>query len=410
MKLETVNRRSSIPFSYIQDDDNKEELINVIPLELDQRSTTDEKDSYLEFLKQGKKDVGTLGSLEEDEGKYKNLDLLSLVMSGVGEAVTGKSYLAPTISLIEAERQNRLREAELRRLQEEKKDMFDPDSFISKQYQNLAATYLKKNPKEFEGMTANQLEKAFPTLKEIYNIRTEEKQREELSRFREKQLESQMEKASKKEKIAAQTAININEGASLMDKQIEILKLIEENPDVFGYVRGRIRALNPYDKNAQAIQSELNSFMRRYARYMEEGSVRQEGMEKYAKICPQITDDPEIAKQKIINNIRDLANKHNTQVRLLGEMGYDIEGLEFFEVPSALSETIGEPDKKKPKFFKMQKGQETMAVEKSDIEKAKKEGYSIIDELIMITNGTEAYLIDKSKLEEAKKDGFWEIK
>jgi hypothetical protein len=85
-------------------------------------------------------------------------------------------------------------------------------------------------------------------------------------------------------------------------KQLNSLNTsIDQFKDIMGPVGGRLRTLNPYDTDTQAFNSKMTAVAQIVGKAMEGGVLRKEDTIKYARMLPQISDTPEVAKRKIQN-------------------------------------------------------------------------------------------------------------
>jgi len=120
----------------------------------------------------------------------------------------------------------------------------------------------------------------------------------------------------KKEKGATLTA---GQKKELSDFEVSIKQMnslntsIDQFKDVMGPVKGRIRAMIPYDVEAQAFNSNMKAIAQVVGKAMEGGVLRKEDEIKYQKMLPQITDKPEVAKRKIQNVIEMLRLQKQTK-------------------------------------------------------------------------------------------------
>jgi hypothetical protein len=70
----------------------------------------------------------------------------------------------------------------------------------------------------------------------------------------------------------------------------------------------------------------------------EGGVLRAEDEVKYAKMLPELTDTPEVARNKIQLVMREMAQKQNDAIAALEAAGYDVSGVKRnTQVPGAPS-------------------------------------------------------------------------
>ena len=127
-------------------------------------------------------------------------------------------------------------------------------------------------------------------------------------------------------KVTAGTAQELGDSKAAEAMLESLEKSIEANKDNLGPVEGRVRGWNPYDTNAQSFQAQVNATKQIVGKYLEGGVLRMEDEKKYEKILPKLSDTPEVAKNKLLEVKRLIAEKYGSQVGTLGEGGYDISG------------------------------------------------------------------------------------
>ena len=97
----------------------------------------------------------------------------------------------------------------------------------------------------------------------------------------------------------SETYVNKLSEASILPEELKgISKMVDGSPDFFDPIVGRARALNPYDSDAQLLQSKLKTTAQQVGKFLEDGVLRKEDEIKYEKMLPQIGDTPETAKGK----------------------------------------------------------------------------------------------------------------
>ena len=112
------------------------------------------------------------------------------------------------------------------------------------------------------------------------------------------------EKQAKSRKGATLTA---GQKKELSDFEVSIKQMgslttsIEQFKDIMGPIQGRARAANPYDVDAQSFNSKMTAIAQVVGKAMEGGVLRKEDEIKYRKMLPQITDTPQVARNKIKN-------------------------------------------------------------------------------------------------------------
>jgi hypothetical protein len=121
--------------------------------------------------------------------------------------------------------------------------------------------------------------------------------------------------------------LSVNEGKSIPVMLEDIQKTINQNSNVFGPMMGRLSSLNPYDERAQTIESQMRAASQSFGRYMEGGVLRKEDEDKYRKMFPNLSDTPEVARNKLDLVDRQLKRKLAADIEALRKSGYDVGGL-----------------------------------------------------------------------------------
>ena len=129
--------------------------------------------------------------------------------------------------------------------------------------------------------------------------------------------------------ITSSVAQELGQGEASISLLNELEKTVQDNThsDVFAPVRGRLKSMNPYDTEAQSVQAQINSTKQLIGKYMEGGVLRKEDEIKYEKILPKIGDTAKTAQAKIDMVRQMIENKSKSEVKTLGQTGYDISGM-----------------------------------------------------------------------------------
>lgn len=148
------------------------------------------------------------------------------------------------------------------------------------------------------------------------------------------------ELVSKAKTLPPDKVLSVNEGNLIPTQLKDVAQTIEGNQGSFGPFVGRFNALNPYNEKAKTIDAQLRTSAQSFGRYMEGGVLRKEDEEKYQKMFPQVTDSPEVARNKLALVNRLLVAKQKSNVEALASSGYDVSGvrqqLENQAVPTVL--------------------------------------------------------------------------
>lgn len=127
--------------------------------------------------------------------------------------------------------------------------------------------------------------------------------------------------------LPANQVLAVNEGKNIPRQLVDIDQSIQANEDLFGPVRGTVGRLNPYDERAKTLDAQLRASSQAFGRYMEGGVLRKEDEEKYRKMFPQLTDTPEVARNKLAIVDRNLKQKLASDVQALEGSGFDVAGV-----------------------------------------------------------------------------------
>ncbi len=162
--------------------------------------------------------------------------VMGMGFAGLGEAISGAPYLQNTLRQAETDYGKKEQWLTKEKAEFEERDTRNPDSFISQKYRELAARYTGQDPASLTGMSAYQIAKVLPTIKDLYTQELQAEQLRESRQFQKKQLELKGEeldiqrgaKASKMGEEARKTAVPgfINTGEVGVD-EMEAKKLRE---------------------------------------------------------------------------------------------------------------------------------------------------------------------------------------
>lgn len=139
-------------------------------------------------------------------------------------------------------------------------------------------------------------------------------------------LEKDVKKEAKEalgEKVPASQAMTLAEGEILPQAIGGLRESIKKNAGAMGPIMGRLRMLNPYDKQTQGLNSEIKRVKQVVGKFLEGGVLRKEDEEKYNEILAGIGNDPDVATQKLEGLQDDIAQKYNTYLESLKNAGYN---------------------------------------------------------------------------------------
>lgn len=119
-----------------------------------------------------------------------------------------------------------------------------------------------------------------------------------------------------------------NEGNAIPMMLDDIAATIGNNEDIFGPVQGRLAALNPYNEKVKTAESQLVAAAQSVGKFLEGGVLRAEDVPKYRKMLPDLSDPPDVARNKLDNVRRLLINRQNSDVGALKGSGYDVKSID----------------------------------------------------------------------------------
>lgn len=143
------------------------------------------------------------------------------------------------------------------------------------------------------------------------------------------------ESASGKQ-LPPNNVLAVNEGQSVARMLPEVEAALQDNKSLFGPLKGRVGASNPYDTTAQTVDARMRTAAQSFGKFMEGGVLRKEDEEKYRKMFPQLSDTPEVAQNKLSIVRRMLAQQYESNRKSLGDSGYDVSGLGELSIPDSI--------------------------------------------------------------------------
>jgi hypothetical protein len=144
-------------------------------------------------------------------------------------------------------------------------------------------------------------------------------------------------------KLPPDKVLLVQQGAQIPNQLADLDVTLKNNEKLFGPGVGRVGAANPYDTQAQTIDAQMRASAQAFGRYMEGGVLRKEDEDKYRKMFPQLTDTPEVARNKLAIVNRLLTQKQNADVSALKSQGYDVRAFGMLpegKLPDGLINTL----------------------------------------------------------------------
>lgn len=201
--------------------------------------------------------------------------------------------------------------------------------------------YLNREKKNAEIAKLNADAKTDPEMKRL----SLEKMRAETAKLR---AEADKSGRARTRELPADKVLSVNEGNAIPTMLSDVDKTIGANSEMFGPVSGRLASANPYNEKTQTIDSQVRAASQAFGRYMEGGVLRKEDEDKYRKMFPNLSDTPEVAKNKLAVVSRLLSQRQNSNVNALRAQGFDVsgvdQGLAVADVPEIIAGS-GSPSK-----------------------------------------------------------------
>jgi len=132
------------------------------------------------------------------------------------------------------------------------------------------------------------------------------------------------------------SVLTLNEGKAVARQLPDVEKALQQAESIMGPAQGRVKGANPYDTQAQTIDARFRTASQAFGKFMEGGVLRKEDEEKYRKMFPQLSDTPDVARNKLSIVRRMLAQKYEDDRATLGNSGYDVSGFEQLSIPESV--------------------------------------------------------------------------
>jgi hypothetical protein len=132
------------------------------------------------------------------------------------------------------------------------------------------------------------------------------------------------------------SVLALNEGAAVARMLPEVSAALQEAESIMGPAAGRAGSANPYDTKAQTVDARFRTASQAFGKFMEGGVLRKEDEEKYRKMFPQLSDTPDVARNKLAIVQRMLGQKYESDKGALGGSGYDVSGFGNLQIPDSL--------------------------------------------------------------------------
>lgn len=127
-------------------------------------------------------------------------------------------------------------------------------------------------------------------------------------------------------------------GFSTSEKQLaDISSEIEKNADKMGPIAGRIRGLSPYQTETKAFDARMKLAAQKIGVALEGGKLTDEDISRYRQMLPNLTDTPEVAREKVKIVQGLLTQERQAQLESMGAGGYNVRGYAKAEEPKPSS-------------------------------------------------------------------------
>ena len=136
-----------------------------------------------------------------------------------------------------------------------------------------------------------------------------------------------MKDKKKGKTISEKTISELADLKSSQETSFKDLTAMVDKFDSNGPVSGRLASMNPWNEDAQQMNSLIRNSRQLIGKYLEGGKLIGADEKKYENIMPKLGDTKETIKNKMGNLKALLDSKVNAQLDGLSAAGYDTEGV-----------------------------------------------------------------------------------
>lgn len=104
--------------------------------------------------------------------------------------------------------------------------------------------------------------------------------------------------------LPAETVLALSQGKNMPQMLSALRSSIAKHKGLMGPVQGLLNKQNPYNVDAQDLNSSSQIVKQMIGKYIEGGILRKEDEAKYAKMIPGVNTDPAVAEQ-MLDNLQD---------------------------------------------------------------------------------------------------------
>lgn len=143
-----------------------------------------------------------------------------------------------------------------------------------------------------------------------------------------------------KKQLPAWNASEIWSMRTAIDQTKNLSSIIEKYKKEMWPIAWNIWKINRFDTDAQTANAEFNRITQIIGKSLEWGKLAEGDIKRYLEMLPNITDNPEVAKNKLASSQQYLNDLYAWQVKSLGEAGYNVKDFyKWIEQPSNQSQT-----------------------------------------------------------------------
>ena len=143
-----------------------------------------------------------------------------------------------------------------------------------------------------------------------------------------------------KKQLPAGNASEIGAMRTAIDQTKNLSSIIDKYKKEMWPIAWNIWKINKFDTDAQTANAEFNRITQIIGKSLEWGKLAEGDIKRYLEMLPNITDNPEVAKNKLASSQQYLNDLYAWQVKSLGEAGYNVKDFyKWIEQPSNQSQT-----------------------------------------------------------------------
>lgn len=201
---------------------------------------------------------------------------------------------------------------------------------------------LKKRQEEREDKIAKSDLEKLKLIQEKSKAASEERRKEQELLLRGREVAAKEREAGKKgaevaagSKLTAEQTALIS-GIDTSEQQLaKIEKIIDESSPIMGPIAGRLASLSPYATETKGFDAQMKLAAQKIGVSLERGKLTDADIDRYRAMLPNISDTPDVAKQKIAIVKQLLADEKTAQIETLAKSGYNVSKFMTPPEPSA---------------------------------------------------------------------------